>query len=239
MRRLLIAESSELFALALEDALSGEFEICTCFDGCEALRQLQSFRPDAMILDLHLPLRDGCTVLRQSAWRTPVVVAHTFYCVESYIMQAAQQFQIGRVLMMPQVNSVVSVLMELLCQQTTPPSLDDALALVLHDLGFLSNRDGYRQLLAAIVLFARDPKQGLKETLYPAIAGQLGVSSGGAVEFSIRKAIQKAWERREDAVWCKYFAAGRDGSVLHPSNKQFLAQLVHALEQQGIDFTVE
>ncbi len=121
MRRLLIAESSELFALALEDALSGEFEICTCFDGCEALRQLQSFRPDAMILDLHLPMRDGFTVLRQSAWRTPVVVAHTFHSIGSYVIQAAQQLQIGRVLTMPQVSSVISALMELLCQQQTPP----------------------------------------------------------------------------------------------------------------------
>ena len=44
MQRLLIADGSELFACALQDALGSAFEIQICTDGCDTLALLEEYQ---------------------------------------------------------------------------------------------------------------------------------------------------------------------------------------------------
>ncbi len=232
MQRLLIAESSEMMLLALHDALSGEFEIRTCCDGNEALELLDSFRPDAMILDLHLPFRDGFTLLRQAAWRPPVTIGHTIQSSSGSAYTIAERMHLSRVLSMPKIGGIVSALMEELCTASCRQTTYEKVTMLLHDLGFRSSLDGYRLLAEGLVLFAQDPTQSLSDELYPEIARRLNVASTQAVEFCIRKSIADAWERQNDSIWRRYFPYDNNGDVPRPTIRMFLRQIARELSRE-------
>ena len=63
--RVLIAEDDANIVESLSFVLSrAGFEVSAALDGEEALRRLQSERPDLMILDVMLPKRNGFEVLK-------------------------------------------------------------------------------------------------------------------------------------------------------------------------------
>ena len=59
----LIVEDSPVFSLMFSRALQDEFEVEAIKDGGEALKRLDSFTPDLLVLDLHLPGISGKHIL--------------------------------------------------------------------------------------------------------------------------------------------------------------------------------
>jgi len=59
----LIIEDSPVFSLMFSRTLSDEFEVEAIQDGGEALDRLDSFVPDLLVLDLHLPGISGKDIL--------------------------------------------------------------------------------------------------------------------------------------------------------------------------------
>lgn len=93
--------------------------------------------------------------------------------------------------------------------------------LILHQLRFGVHRIGYKQLLILIPYYVLDDTQSLTKELYPKVTKELGYYSYQAVEHAVRVAIVDAWQRRDPAVWEKYFP----GVEKPPSNKQFIATI--------------
>ncbi len=79
--KVLIAESTEEFRLALAELLQEEYQVRSCQDGKEALALLHSFRPDVMVLDMMLSQLDSISLLQNAtaAGICPVVLATTRY----------------------------------------------------------------------------------------------------------------------------------------------------------------
>lgn len=102
---------------------------------------------------------------------------------------------------------------------------------LLHELQIGIHRIGYRHLVILIPCYALDVDQSLTKELYPYVAGHFGCSSWQPVEHAVRIAIQDAWERRDVAVWEKYFP----GMKKPPSNKQFIATLAERLKKPPPD----
>ena len=81
--RLVLADDHPLMLEALNDLLRQEqgFQVVAqCKDGDEALGAVRTHRPDVLILDLHMPRKDGLAVLRelkreQSPTRVVLLVA--------------------------------------------------------------------------------------------------------------------------------------------------------------------
>jgi DNA-binding response OmpR family regulator len=75
--RVLVVEDERAIADLLRTYLAdGGFEVRTCSDGSEALREVASFRPDVVLLDVGLPGLDGVEVMRRlrgDGDRTPVL----------------------------------------------------------------------------------------------------------------------------------------------------------------------
>ena len=92
---------------------------------------------------------------------------------------------------------------------------------VLHELWFGVHRLGYRQLLVLIPSYALDSRQSLSKELYPKVAKHFGYATWPPVEHAVRIAILDAWERRDPAIWEKYFP----GMKKAPRNKQFIAAI--------------
>lgn len=227
MQRLLIAESSEVFARILEERLCSDLEVRVCHDGSDALALLQSFRPDALILNLQLPMKDGLTVLRQSAF-VPRVILGIVGFGSPYIQRTAYALGVSQLVLMPTANSLTVSLMDLMQHANDPdrkPDLREQARVHLQTLNFYPHRDGYKQLSVGLPLFAADTHQGLTKELYPAIADALGYSDWRAVEKSIHRAICNAWDARDPQVWAKYFP---DGTC--PNNKHFLSRLAELME---------
>ncbi len=229
MHKLLIADASEPYTEALQRALHHEFNLKICYDGPSALTELALFQPDAMILNLMLPYKDGLTVLQETAFMPKVILAITPY-VNEYIQRQAVSLGVQFIMIMPTVNTLRVRLMDLITS-TVPaagtPKIQTATH--LHILNFLTHLDGYQQLCVGIPMFAQNPRQCLSKELYPAIARELGLPDYRSVEHSIRKAIASAWARKDTVVWANYFPPDADDYITCPTNKQFIAQLAERL----------
>lgn len=226
--RLLIAHSSELFTDMLVRRLQNSMEVCVCHDGCQALELLQNFHPEAMVLDLHLPRKDGLTLLRQSRELPRTILGITGYC-SLHVQRTAYALGVSQLLLMPTANSLVTGLTTLLQQARDPlrkPDVREQVRGFLQDLRVSSHLDGYKQLTVALPLFVADPHQGLSKELYPAVAEILGSGDWRTVERSIRTAIRNAWNNRDPAVWARYFPENTDC----PNTKRFLCRLAEMIE---------
>ena len=77
-QRILITEDDRQVARSVERALKFEgYEVVTAADGAEGLEAVETFRPDAIVLDLMMPHVDGMTMCRRLRARgdhTPVLI---------------------------------------------------------------------------------------------------------------------------------------------------------------------
>ena len=88
MRKLLIAVGSEMITDILEDRLKSDFEIYTCSRGDDALQLLEELRPEALIISLSLSHMTGLSVLQQSTYKPPAVLALTYFISDAVIDEA-------------------------------------------------------------------------------------------------------------------------------------------------------
>ena len=77
-RRILVVEDDVLLARALCDNLSYEgFEVALANEGHGALKKIESYKPDLILLDIMLPGLNGfeiCRHLSQQSRRTAVII---------------------------------------------------------------------------------------------------------------------------------------------------------------------
>ena len=97
--KLLIAVKSEIIADFLASALS-MYDIHICDTGPDALAMLETHRPDALILDLTLPVIDGLTVLRKTSFRPRIILALTNLASPA-VLQAAADVGVQDMILIP------------------------------------------------------------------------------------------------------------------------------------------
>ena len=231
MQKLLIADNSDIFLSALAATLQDRFEIRTCGDGNTLKELLSQYKPDVLITNLMLPYTDGITALQQSDYHPPVILAITMH-MSAYVERTVTDLGIDYTMIAPSVQSVVQRLEDLIKSYCSPPDSADIHAGVRHHLHLLNiptHLDGYRQLCAALPLFAENTQQRFTKELYPTVAHICGCNDGRSVEHSIRKAIFDAWKHRDNAIWRKYFGLGTQGTITCPTNKEFICRLTEIL----------
>ena len=228
MRKLLIVETDEALRGALVDLLRRSYDITTCADGGTASELIRTLRPDALILDLMLPVKDGFYIMEETEdVRPPVVLAISDFS-NDYMTQTARELGIHYMVVKPCLPRVIVSRLEHLIQHL--PFLDQCdgqsrTAQLLLEFQFTPKNDGFRFLKIAIPLYAQDPQQRICKELYAAIAGICGAGSWNQVERSIRSAIEAAWRTRSPA-WAKYFP----GAEAPPTGKTFISRLAQILQ---------
>lgn len=100
----------------------------------------------------------------------------------------------------------------------------------LHELNIPVHRVGYRHLCIAIPRYAQDVSQSLTKDIYPYVASRYRDSEWNSVERAVRSVIRDAWERRDAAVWDRYFPNCRRV----PSNKLFISMLAEYVSKTPI-----
>lgn len=81
-KRILIADDEPNIVISLDFLLRRNgYQVLTAADGDEALRQIDEFRPDLVLLDIMLPLKNGfevCQRIRENPeWRSTRIVMLT------------------------------------------------------------------------------------------------------------------------------------------------------------------
>jgi two-component system chemotaxis response regulator CheY len=95
--RVLIVDDEPAIRHAVEAALSDEgYEVGTAADGAAALASIDDEKPDAILLDLRMPVMDGYAFLdaylRRPGPRAAVIVCSTGYQPSSAIQMGAAAF---------------------------------------------------------------------------------------------------------------------------------------------------
>lgn len=233
--KLLIAEGTEDFRLALAELLQGMYAVQECADGNQALEFMHSFMPDILVLDLMLPGLDGISLLQTAAdaGLTPMVLATSRF-VSDYVMDAVDRLGVQYLMVKPcDIRATVSRIGDLSKrikqpQLFTQPDPRTYVSNLLLTLGIPTKLKGYGYLREAIQLMARDPDQSITKELYPAVANICG-GAAVHVERSIRSAIAAAWEKRDEQLWQQFFPADGDGTTHRPTNAAFISRLADSL----------
>lgn len=92
---------------------------------------------------------------------------------------------------------------------------------ILRELQFPTHHCGYRQLCAAIPMYAENPEISMTKELYPQLARRFEHDA----ESSIRRAILCAWENGSQEAWEKYFP----GITKAPSNLVFISTIAEQI----------
>ena len=234
MQKLLIADGGEEFRQALTDQFRGVYRIRVCREGRETLEMILAFKPDILVLDMMLPGLDGISILEEvnRAGLHPVVLAVTRLPSE-YVFAAAARLGVGYLMMKPcDVKATAERVRDLSRQVETAavtyPDPRTEVSNILLSLGFSTKLRGYAYLREAILEMLRCPGQSVTKELYPAV-GKLCDATGVQVERSIRNAISKAWEHRDETLWQMYFLKTPSDLLKRPTNAELITILANRL----------
>ncbi len=232
--RILIAEGSEEFREALAQALQDDFCVKTVDEGNQALQMLESFRPDILVLDLLLPGMDGISLMyrRQGSLSMPAVLATTRF-VSPYVVAAAQKLSVHYLMVHPcdlrgTEERIRDLYRSLQPKYVVAPDSRSVVSNMLLMLNMPTKLRGYQQAREAILLMSKDPTQPVTKEIYPAVAVACDATAQ-QVERSIRSAIRAAWDRRDERIWRRFFPCASDGTVIRPTNLEFIQRMADVL----------
>ena len=238
MQKLLIADASEDFRMALAEQLRGAYVVRVCGDGKQALQMLRSMKPDVLVVDLMLPELDGISLLQRTVQEglRPMVLATTRFA-NDYVVNAAVRLGVGYVIMKPcDVRATVARIRDLTQpEETVLPDEKDPQRLVTNMLLALNvptKRRGFICLREAVLAAMEDPNQLMTKELYPKVAKRCD-GNVKQVERAIRSAIVAAWEIRDEETWRLYFQPGKDGRLARPTNQEMISCLASHAAMKG------
>ena len=235
MRRLLIAETDPVLCSALVDLLRRSYDITTCADGGTASDLIRKIRPNVMILNLILPVKDGFYILEENQDILPSVILCISDFSNDYMSQTARDLGASYMVVKPCLPRVIVSRLEHLVDHLPVAHHGDGqsrAAKLLLEFKFNPKVDGFRFLKIGIPLYAQDPQQRICKELYAGIAGICGAGNWNQVERSIRSAIDAAWQLHGDA-WARYFP----GAESPPTGKTFISRLAQVLIDEETDIS--
>lgn len=221
--RILIADDNESFRINLQKSLSYRYHVRSCQDGKEALREITSFRPHIVVIDLLLRELDGLSLISEiSLLPDPPSILVTTTFVSEYVQEKLFELGVGSLMMKPcDLKSAVNRVIQL--ANSHIPVIDPMSSIIvsklLQSLNIPTHMDGYSQLKIAIPIYAQDPDKPLNKVIYAEVAEQCGNDNAKQVERSIRNVIDKAWSTHCGNTWSDFFPHGK------PSNKAFISRL--------------
>lgn len=234
MTKILIADSSEEFRLALTAQLTDRYSVRSCSDGTAALSLLDSFCPDLLIVDLMLQGIDGLGVLqtvhkKQSC--PPALVTATLF--PPYAVSLLEQLNVAYAMLKPcdmeVLNDRIDDLVTSVCfPLTVTASPHSVVTAALLELGMNPSRGGFQYCRDAILMLEKEPHLRVTKDIYPVVSKRYNTGAS-AVEKNIRDAIAAAWKTADREMLAKYFLPAANGQTPRPSNHVFLSTMAEQL----------
>ena len=235
MLKILIADHSEEFRVALAGILRSRYVVECCSNGIEALSMLGNSHPDILIIDLMLPEADGLSVIKQATGSgiCPTILVTSRY-FSDYVLDALQKYQVAWAVQKPcRLESLIERVDDLAAQAAPAilqPVPRTVITTALLAMNFPTNQKGFTYIREAILILSQDPGQQLTKEIYPAI-GKAHHSNGKAVERAIRHSVFTAWSNPNHDAWRQYFPCDSNGNIPHPTNSEFLSRMADLVLQ--------
>lgn len=226
-------------------------------DGKEGCEKITHYKPDALIMDVVLPVYDGFAVLETlpKLGKKPVTICFSAFAKESIINKAinlgADYYMVkpcdytllkDRLVEMFSLNRTQSdrgvTPLEIKAKQPerrlSARSLDERITNIFISIGIPPHIKGYSFLREAVKLAVDEPEiiNSITKKLYPSIAGRFDTSAS-KVERAIRHAIEVAWNRGKMENVNNLFGVKVYGNNDKPTNGEFIALIADKMLLEG------
>ena len=209
-------------------------------DGIRVLEALETFRPDAAVLDAFMPHIDAVGVMRSYNARREGKTA--FFPVMNFSNPgiAKEEYDAGAQYCFTRpVDSELLITKLLQVQRRIPVPAEaaeagspgeDELKLriteILHQIGVPAHIKGYHYVRYAIQLSVKSEEMmnAVTKRLYPTVAKKYETTPS-RVERAIRHAIEVAWDRGDVDVLNSYFGYTIHNERGKPTNSEFVAMI--------------
>ena len=243
----LIADGAEDFCTTLTTTLtqSDAFRVLgTANDGEIAIRRIQEWKPQVLVLDLMLAKRDGISVLKAiSTMEQKPAILVTSGFITDYVASAAANLGARYLMLKPcDMNALVERLEEIRGNTVQHPavtyrndkqSIESLVTGIIHELGVPAHIKGYQYLREAIIIAVGDMDviNAITKVLYPQVAKTFQTTPS-RVERAIRHAIEVAWDRGDLDTLQRFFGYTVSNTKGKPTNSEFIALIADKLQLQ-------
>lgn len=242
-------EIGESMKRYLEKAGNKEFELVGfAYDGKDGLEKIGALEPDAIVLDIVMPVLDGIGVLKAinvyTGVKKPVVMVlsalsqeHVSNMVASYgadyymVKPASYETLFDRLRMLCRPALKISDARNLRgAEELSEKDLEIRVTNVIHNVGVPANIKGYQYLRDAILMTIDDNEMinAVTKQLYPEVAKRHKTTSS-RVERAIRHAIEVACTRGNEECFYKLFGYTVSTLKGKPTNSEFIALIADKL----------
>jgi len=245
--KVIIADDKTELAKACADVLreDGMEVVFTAKDGQSVLDGIAANQPDAVLMDMFMPVLDAVGVLDRvdglNLEHKPDVIVMSGYD-DPRFEHAALSHGAAYYLLKPfNVDGLADCIRSLVgwSTDTANPLQDERSDLelqiteIMHQIGVPAHIKGYHYLRESIILSVEQPEiiNSITKQLYPTVAKIFSTTSS-RVERAIRHAIEVAWDRGDIDVLNSYFGYTIHNERGKPTNSEFVAMIADKLRLQ-------
>ncbi len=240
--RVLVADAQKPERDALTEALSRlGYSVFEAESGAKTLYTIEALQPDALVISLELPVKDGYGVLQSLGMKTlaryPYVVMTTAMgraaCEKALSLGADEALE--RPVTADRVDAALKA-----CKGRTAPALalriaaarEAAVGAQLSKMGMQDALKGYQYLRRAIALVSVSDLLLHQATsrLYPLIAKEVDATDH-SVERAIRHAIETTWTHGNMDALHEVFGNTIDPQRGKPTNTECIAMLAESIRK--------
>ena len=128
-------------------------------------------------------------------------------------------------------NVAIKVRASFLAKHLQKHNVLSATTIILYDLRFPVNYDGFRYLKIAIPHALQNPSQMVASEIYDAVSEQYSPKAAAQnVGVAIHEIIDRAWQSQADDRWSWYLPDYLMERQKSPSNLEFISAIVNFLE---------
>ena len=247
--KVLLVDDNKRIVNLLKEALTKEpdMEVAgTAADGEEALKLIELYKPDVVLLDLIMPKIDGLGVMeklrKSNSGRIPKIIVVSAVSQESVTENAFELGAAYYILKPFDTHMVVNrtravalnnekdnrVINTVFTNQQHNKkkinNLEADVTNIIHEIGVPAHIKGYQYLRDAIIMSVNDNEMlgSITKRLYPTIAKNHKTTSS-RVERAIRHAIEVAWSRGKMDTIEELFGYTVNSGKGKPTNSEFVA----------------
>ena len=245
--KVIIADDKTELAKACADVLrdDGIEVVFTAKDGQAVLDGISAHKPDAVLMDMFMPVLDAVGVLDRlndmQCDSKPNVIVMSGYDDPRFEYAALSHGAAYYLLKPFNVEGLADCVRSLTgwSNEDAKPMQDERSALemqiteIMHQIGVPAHIKGYHYLRESIILSVEQPEiiNSITKQLYPTIAKIFSTTSS-RVERAIRHAIEVAWDRGDIDFLNSYFGYTIHNERGKPTNSEFVAMIADKLRLQ-------
>jgi two-component system response regulator (stage 0 sporulation protein A) len=261
--RIVIADNNRELCDTLSDLINLQEDmelVGVAYDGVEALKVIESAKPDILILDITMPYLDGIGVLerlgefqdrpitivltafeQESMIQRLIALGATYYMVKPFdattLFERIRQFASGkpnvtrRQYKAPEDHQYSHPTNNR--REKTVNQLEVEVSRLFHEMGIPTHFRGYSYLREAIIIATQemDVLGNITKNLYPRIAEKYRSTASG-VESAIRHTIEIGWERGNSEFMDQFFGFDNQKGRF-PTTASFIAKIADKLRLES------